>query len=218
MICPLLLLVPCLSALMISCCWYFLITVKSKFLKIFSVLGIFCFFYAPFIHSELTIYQNASLERTYLDDNVLIQSLLKKAQNWGTADISLNAEEQIPFEDILPKYYQIDYRIAYWILKYGIFPASILLFTVLGLYIILWNTIHKISNKTNRFLSYACFFCLALQFTLYLIGNFGFQLGWFCSFPILSEGISSMTVNIIFIGVILTLYRHDTIFSLHTSY
>ncbi len=190
---------------------------RRKWIKISLVLGIFCFFYTPFIYSEITIYQNAKLENNNSEDSILVQSLLKKATNWGTADLVLNTEEQTIWEDSLPKYYQIDYRVTYWILKYGIFPALLLLGIVFGLYIILWDTICKINNKTNRLLASSCFFCLILQFILYLAGNFGFQLGWFCNFPIISEGVSSITVNSIFIGIILTFYRYDRIWNINFS-
>ncbi len=47
------------------------------------------------------------------------------------ADISVfERRENIQPEDLLPQYYQIDYHIAYWILKYGIFPAAFILLEI----------------------------------------------------------------------------------------
>lgn len=185
---------------------------KIKCIKVICTFGIFCLFYLPFLQSELTIYQNEMQAEQFSNDNILIQSLLEKAQTWGTADISaFCTEKDTQLEKIMPQYYQIDYRIAYWILKYGIFPAAFILIGVLGLYFILWTATQTICNRTYRLFAYACFFCLTLQFLLYFIGNLGFQLAWFCNFPIISEGISSITVNILLIGVILIFYCYDRV-------
>lgn len=197
---------------------------KVKCGKVACALGIFCLFYLPFIQSEFTTYQRETqAARSNSDlpfrDNMQIQSLLKKAQNWGMADISaFRMEVDTQLEDILPQYYQIDYRIAYWILKYGIFPAAFLLIGVLTLYFILWKATQTICNRTYRLFAYACFFCLILQFVLYFIGNLGFQFTWFCNFPIISEGISSITGNILLIGVILIFYRYDRVLTIQFSH
>lgn len=194
---------------------------KIKCIKIACTLGIFCLFYFPFIQSELTTYQKEmQVELSFDDnDNILIQSLLGKAQFWGMADISaFHMKEDTQLEDILPQYYQIDYRIAYWILKYGIFPAIFILIGVLRLYFTLWRVTQMICNRTYRLFAYACLFCLILQFSFYFIGNLGFQLAWFCNFPIISEGISSITVNIILIGTILIFYRYDMVLTVNFSH
>lgn len=39
--------------------------------------------------------------------------------------------------------------------------------------------------------------------SIYFAGNLGFQLAWFCNFPIISEGVRSITANIILIIKIL---------------
>jgi cell division protein FtsW (lipid II flippase) len=116
------------------------------------------------------------------------------------------------FEDILPQHYQNNYRIAYWVLKYGWIPSIVLLLIVLAAYGMLIRMVVKIRNKIGKVLSLSCSLALGLQFLIYVMGNLGFQFGWFCNLPFISEGNSSIITNMIFVGLACSAYRYDKVF------
>ena len=42
-----------------------------------------------------------------------------------------------------------------------------------------------------------------------LAGNFGFQFAWFPAFPFLSEGLASISTNMVLAGMIASAYSYD---------
>lgn len=52
---------------------------------------------------------------------------------------------------------------------------------------------------------------LMMQILLYVLGNFGYQLGNFPNLPFLSEGIVSVIINMVLVGLILSAYRYDRV-------
>lgn len=172
-------------------------TKKIKYIKVLSIIVLFTFIYYPSIYSRWEAYI-----KVFSIESMNIFSLLKNACFIGKSFVC----EGLPYA--LPNYYT-DYHILYWILSYGIFPAVILLTLASGMYVILYATIKKISNHKHQLLAIGCFTCLLMQFLLYILGNFGLLFLNFPSFPVISKGISSITINAIFIGIIFSLYRYD---------
>lgn len=165
-------------------------------------------------------------------NSILIRELLGRAEPLGEAAIT--AEELVRYgtgewyfgeaavfrsydiknvtlEDILPQHYHNNYRIAYWILHYGWLPTMALLGVILCFYVTLFVISGKIRNRLGHLLAFASGVCLTGQMVLYLLGNLGHQYGWFCNLPLISEGRSSITVNMILLGMILSAYRYDTV-------
>ena len=179
--------------------------------------------------------------RDYWDDSynsILIKDLLGKAELVGSVPLSQNElmdyytdewyfdniddfhyedkmqsedETSITLEDIMPQHYQNNYRIAYWILKYGWFPTIILLGIIGSAYAMLVKMVCRIRNKMGKVLAFSCVVTLALQVVFYLLGNFGYQFGWFCNFPFISEGLCSITTNMILVGLACSVYRYDRV-------
>ncbi len=177
----------------------------------------------------------------YWDDaynSILIKDLLRKALPVGT--VSLSQEERmgyytdewyfdnldefhyrykmqgqdeasITLEDILPQHYQNNYRITYWVLKYGWLPALVLLGIILTAYGILIRMVGKIKNKMGKILAFSCVLTLILQSVVYFMGNMGYQIGWFCNFPFISEGFCSILTNMILAGLACSAYRYDRV-------
>lgn len=120
-------------------------------------------------------------------------------------------EATITLEDILPQHYQNNYRIAYWILKYGWLPAIFLLSIIGATYIVLMKMAGRITNKMGKVLAFSCLAALILQFVFYFLGNIGYQFAWFCNFPFISEGVCSITTNMILAGLACSAYRYDRV-------
>ncbi len=114
-------------------------------------------------------------------------------------------------EDILPEHYQGNYRISYWILKYGLVLSIALILIVVAAYGMLIRMVGKIRNKLGKVLALSCILALVLQFAFYVMGNFGLQFGFFYSFPFVSEGKSSIITNAIFVGLACSAYRYDKV-------
>lgn len=176
----------------------------------------------------------------YFDDaynSVLMKELLSRSEMLGTVKINQEnmlklytgewflelddfeykckmrevEENKILLEDILPEHYHNNYRIAYWILKFGWLPATILILIVLSTYGMLLYAVSKIRNKMGKVLAYSSASCLVFQAVLYFFGNFGYQVGWFTNLPFISEGIYSITVNMILAGLVCSAYRYDKV-------
>lgn len=172
-------------------------------------------------------------------NSILIKNLLRKANMIGT--INLNQDELKSYytgkwyfknmdnfdldykmqfidhgdvkalEDILPQHYQTNYRIVYWILKYGWIPSILILLIIVATYGMLIRMVCKIRNKFGKVLSFSCILTLVLQCIIYIMGNFGFQLGWFCNFPLISEGNISIITNACILGLACSAYRYDKV-------
>lgn len=177
----------------------------------------------------------------YWDDaynSILIRELLSKAEFIGP--ISLSEEESVNYltgkwyfddlsdtdikyrmqfasengiilEDILPLHYHNNYRVAYWILKYGWFLFFVLISIILTAYGVLFRMIQKINNNMGKIMALSCVIALSTQVIIYVLGNIGYQLGWFCTFPFISEGKCSITINMILAGLACSAYRYDKV-------
>ncbi len=170
-------------------------------------------------------------------NGVLMKDLLKKAElagpirlskeelmHYGTGAWFFNQEEvdnitrylnydesEVTLEDILPQHYHNNYRFAFWILKYGWIPALVLIAFIISLYGLLFAVTKKINNKLGHILALSCSVCLSVQMVLYLFGNLGYQYGYFSTLPFISEGLCSITTNMVLVGIILSAYRYDSV-------
>jgi len=70
-------------------------------------------------------------------------------------------------EDILSQHYQNNYRIAYWILKYGWMPSFVLMGGVIAVYAILFRMASSIKNNLGSVLSLTCVMILFLQMLIW---------------------------------------------------
>ncbi len=113
--------------------------------------------------------------------------------------------------DILPQHYHNNYLISLLILQYGWGAGLLFLAFLAGYYLLLFSRIRKIRQPLASSLAFCCGLCLLGQTLLYILGNFGFQLGTFPVLPLLSEGRISILVNMFFLGFILSAYRYDRV-------
>jgi cell division protein FtsW (lipid II flippase) len=82
---------------------------------------------------------------------------------------------------------------------------------IVAAYAMLIRMVAKIKNRLGKVLSFSCILTLVLQFVIYTMGNFGFQFGWFCNFPFISEGNISIITNAILVGLACSVYRYDKV-------
>lgn len=113
--------------------------------------------------------------------------------------------------DILPQHYHNNYRIAWWILRYGWIPGLALTLLLCGAYGLLFVTAFRIRNRLGRIVALAGSLAMWIQFLFYLLGNFGCQFGMFGNLPFVSEGVVSITGSALMAGLILSAYRFDTV-------
>ena len=119
--------------------------------------------------------------------------------------------DDIEVEDVMPQHYHNNYRIAYWILKYGWIPALILLGLIILTQIAMFWTAFRIRNRLGRLTAVAVSIAFTVQNLFYILVNFGFQFGKFGNLPFLSEGWVSITGTMIMAGLVLSAYRFDTV-------
>ncbi len=119
--------------------------------------------------------------------------------------------EEPKLSDILPQHFLNNYRIAWWILKYGWIPGISLTLLLIVAYGILLMTAFRIRNRLGSLTALAGSLALGIQFLFYLMGNFGYQFGMFGNLPFVSEGLVSITGSALMAGLVLSAYRFDTV-------
>ena len=167
----------------------------------------------------------------YAYDSITIRDLLSKAKPFGSVTVSqedLNAiqskaEDGVAItdsvtnkdflKDTLPQYYNKNYRIAYWIIKYGWIIGGALIVGVAAFYISLTVMTARIKNQMAKMLSISCSVCLMLQSILYLLSNFGYLYGNSVNLPLISDGLCSIIANIMLFGCVLGAYRYDHVWN-----
>lgn len=141
---------------------------------------------------------------------------------WGEAnDLHQSLKEYVEYRmqfldepkltDILPQHYRNNYRIAWWVLRYGRIPGIALTLLLFGAYGLLFITAFRIRNRLGRLVALAGSLAMWIQFLFYLLGNMGCQFGMFGNLPFVSEGLVSITGSSLMAGLILSAYRFDTV-------
>lgn len=173
---------------------------------------------------------------SYAYDSITIRELLSKAKSFGSVTLSkedLNtiqskADRRVSIthplvnkdnflKDSLPQYYNKNYRITYWIVKYGWIIGGALIVVVAAFYISLTVISARIKNQLAKMLSISCSVCLLLQFILYMLSNLGYLYGNSVNLPLISDGLCSIIVNTILFACILGAYRYDHVWN-HWDY
>lgn len=205
------------------------------------LLGLLCGLFGNQMEKSIQLFFTPKAQATSRWEDgyngVLIKELLGKAEVFG--EISLTEEELTaygsgdwyfkngedadfmkPFylrsdkpqtEDILPQHYLNNYRIAYVILKYGWAVGIVFLGGLAALAGMLFYTTFRIKNKLGFLLAIGSSTALSAQTVLYVLGNFGHQLGMFPNLPFSSEGAVSSVVNMTLAGIVLSAYRYDRV-------
>lgn len=119
--------------------------------------------------------------------------------------------EDPKLENVLPQHYHNNYRIAWWILKYGWIPGLVLMAVLIAAQFVMFGTALKIKNQLGRLTALAAVLTLFIQNLFYFAGNFGFQFGMFGNLPFVSEGWVSITGTMLLAGLVLSAYRFDTV-------
>lgn len=114
-------------------------------------------------------------------------------------------------EHILPQHYLNNYRIAYVILRYGWIAGILFLAGLAGLCGLFFYTAFRIRNRFGFLLAFGNSMALTMQILIYILGNFGYQLGNFPNLPFISEGLVSIVVNMVLAGLVFSAYRYDRV-------
>lgn len=173
---------------------------------------------------------------SYAYDSITIRDLLSKAKLFGSVTLAqeewnamqLKADDVVTIENdivaadsflnsALPQYYNKNYRIAYWVVKYGWCIGGLLVILVATFYICLVALSSKIQNKLAKVLSIACSISLLLQFVFYFLSNMGYLYGNSVNLPLISDGMSSIVANMLMLGCVLGAYRYDYVWN-HWDY
>lgn len=117
----------------------------------------------------------------------------------------------IGLTNILPQHYHNNYRIAFWVLRYGWIPASLLLAGIAGMCTLFFYETARIKNRLGKMISFSCSMAITLQVVFYVCGNLGYQLGKFGTLPFISEGLASCTANMILAGMVISASRYDKV-------
>lgn len=126
-------------------------------------------------------------------------------------ELKLRSGVDFEIEDALPQHYLNNYRISYWIIKYGIIPALVPISLILLTQIVMFAVALKIRNRLGKLTALAGCMAFSVQNGFYFLGNFGFQFGSFGNLPFVSEGMVSITGTMVMAGLILSAYRFDTV-------
>ena len=113
--------------------------------------------------------------------------------------------------DILPDKTQANYRIDWWVLRYGLLPAFVLILLTAALPAAAFSAVFRIRSRLGRLTAFAGSLALTLQTLFYYLGNLGFQFGSFSNLPFVAEGKISLTGSAVLAGLILSAYRFDTV-------
>lgn len=119
--------------------------------------------------------------------------------------------DNLDIKDVLPQHYLNNYRIAYWMLKYGIIPAILPVSLIVLTQIAMFLVVFQIRNRLGRLTALAGCMAFTVQNLFYFFGNLGFQFGKFGNLPFVSEGLVSITGTMVMAGLILSAYRFDTV-------
>ena len=119
--------------------------------------------------------------------------------------------EEPSLRNILPQYYLENYRVSWWILRYGWVPALFLTALVLALPILALGTAFRIKNRLGRAVAFTSGLALSIETVVYLIESLGFKFGEFINLPFVSEGLTSITGSAVLAGMILSAYRFDIV-------
>lgn len=167
----------------------------------------------------------------YAYDSITIRDLLSKAKPFGSVAVSQEDLDAIRsksengvaitypvikkdfLKDTLPQYYNKNYRITYWIVKYGWIIGGALVFVVAAFYISLTVIVVRIKNQLAKMLSISCSVGLLLQFIFYLLSNLGYLYGNSVNLPLISDGLCSIIANIMLFGCVLGAYRYDNVWN-----
>lgn len=170
----------------------------------FTMLWIYAHF--DLFENNLGIYVNNEIITKGSGNEHKIMNLLYNARLIGQAE--LNGEK---VEAVLTQYYYNNYRIAYWILKYGWILFLMILAAIVYACYIMMDMVINIQNELGYSIALACSIYLILEILFYLVGNFGYQFGNFGVMPFISEGVVGCIGNAVLTGIIISIYRYDKV-------
>ena len=119
--------------------------------------------------------------------------------------------EHPTLEKILPDKYRSNYRVAWWVLRYGRIPAAALILLSISLPTALLFLTFRIRNRLGRTIALSCSTLLTLETLIYLVENLGYQFSHFSNLPFLAEGWSSITITALAAGMVLSAWRYDRV-------
>lgn len=170
-------------------------------------------------------------------NGVLVKELLSRSVLFGTADISpeelveygtgnwyfthgedkdfmkhfYEDESTVTVANVLPQHYLNNYRITYIIVTYGWVPGILFIAFLIGFCVLCVRITKGIASRLGFAVSSSCTIILSLQIIMYTAGDFGYQFGSFGNLPFISEGTCSIIVNMILIGLIVSVHRYDKV-------
>ena len=119
--------------------------------------------------------------------------------------------EHPALEKILPDKYRSNYRVAWWVLRYGRIPAAALILLSISLPAALLFLTFRIRNRLGRTMALSGSLLLTMETLIYLIENLGYQFSHFSNLPFLAEGWSSITITALAAGMVLSAWRYDRV-------
>lgn len=105
-----------------------------------------------------------------------------------------------------------DFLLAFLAQQWGrwVFAAAALLLFLAGA--LLLGGISRLQSRSGKLLALSCLLPLLLQWAVYLLFNMGWWPSSVCSLPFLSYGVGYLAVNSVLMGLLLSVFRMDSLF------
>ncbi len=126
--------------------------------------------------------------------------------------------DNVTLWDILPQHYHNNYLIAVGIFMYGKIFGVLSLAVIGAFFACMFWCVTRIRGQLAGCTAMSCALCLLAQAVLYVLGNFGWQYGYFTNMPLISEGRVSIIFNMLLLGFIFSAYRYDRVIDEPVTY
>ncbi len=140
--------------------------------------------------------------------HIMVRRLIKSSKSIGEA-VLYGDLSNTPINQVLPCW-DSDFALTYIIVRLG-YIAGFIIIAVLSILIIrMFITILKQKNALGFLLSFSAFIAISGQFMLYVLSNFGVVMTS-VTLPFISYGGSAFVVNMMFLGLVMSVYRRSNI-------
>jgi cell division protein FtsW (lipid II flippase) len=142
--------------------------------------------------------------------SLLIRRMLASSKMFGKAQLNGNISDK-SIEEILPAW-STDFSLTYIIARLGFVAGFMVVFILLILVLRMFASTFKQKNAYGFILSFSACLSITIQAVVYIISNLGVIL-FPSTLPFVSFGGTSFVVNMILIGLVLSVYRRTDIVS-----
>jgi cell division protein FtsW (lipid II flippase) len=141
---------------------------------------------------------------------LMVRRFLAASKPFGRATLEENY-------NIIPGWFG-DFSLTYIIACLGYVAGVAIVLSLFILIIRMFVSVNKQKNALGFLISYAACFAVAGQFVIYVLTNFGSPIRFASTLPLVSPGGSGFVVNMILVGLVLSVYRRTDLVSGDVQY